>query len=132
MGRRSSAAPHGIQTSHRARVRPTSMVKLTVQAPRVNPKQALLVFGMLDSFLYTPPTFLSISVRRPTNWKQRGDQGRTMRKKHAALHKRESGTEAQMELRWSSWTAISMRVSELRAAANLGDVREHVENCLDL
>ena len=70
MGRRSSAAPHGIQTSHRARVRPTSMVKLTVQAPRVNPKQALLVFGMLDSFLYTGaaavPVFLSI-----TNWSRK-------------------------------------------------------------
>ena len=47
-----------------------SMVKLTVQAPRVKSKQALWVFWMLDSFLYTGaaalPVFLSI-----TNWSRK-------------------------------------------------------------
>ena len=57
------------------------LATLTVQAPRVNPKQAPWSFGRSDAFLYTygsdaepAPVRPSISVRKLTNWKTEGDQ----------------------------------------------------------
>ena len=58
------------------------LATLTVQAPRVNPKQAPWAFGRSDALCHVVDavapvpvvTLGSISVRKLTNWKTEGDQ----------------------------------------------------------